>query len=312
MRTQRWRWVAGFLAALVLADFGVGSVLNALSRQVRTGEGIGQVRAAVEGEPIDLLVLGSSRARHHIDTDWISEELGIRALNLGANGQGIYHAYLTLGVMLEAGQVPDAVLLQVEPRDLRGVRFERAVHFYPELGASEFLQTTLPRFGKWTGVKLLSRTYRHNHRVFPTLRHVVMPPSESDMGTGFEPLNRAFRDLAMEPIEGDSALIDEESLEVHRALMALLASHELKVIVFEGPRLRERYDGWDLLFREEMGELVGGYKHMRFESWDEQEFEAFVSEDAYIDPAHLNGEAARHFTKEIVGTEAFRALDMGR
>ncbi|RDV37402.1 hypothetical protein DV096_12885 [Bradymonadaceae bacterium TMQ3] len=310
MKTEKWKWVVGFFAALVLADLGVGMGLRALSAKVRTGAGMGQVRAAVEGEPIDLLVLGSSRARHHIDTDWLGDELGIRALNLGANGQGTYYAYMVLAMLVEAGQVPDAVLLQVEPRDLRDPRLERARVLTPGYDGFEVMRRELPKMGKWAGVKLWSATYRYNHRVFEVVRHALFPPAE--VGTGFVGRVGAFRHVEAAPFDAEGARIDGEGWAFYEAFVELATEQGIEVVIFEGPRLRAERDVWESRAAEALEGLAADHPGVVWEAWDEARFEGLEERSLWYDPGYLNAEGARRFTALISDTPAFRSLGAGR
>lgn len=310
MKAGQWRWVVGFVAVLVLADLGVGALLRTLSARVRTGEGMGQVRAAVEGEPIDLLVLGSSRARHHVDTDWLSEVLEVRALNLGANGQGTYYAYLVLAMLVEAGQVPDAVLLQVEPRDLREPRLERARILTPAYDAYEVARRELPKMGTWAGVKLWSSTYRYNHRVFEVVRHALVPPEGG--GTGFVGRVGAYREVRSAPYDVEGARIDAEGWAFYEAFVDLAVAHGIEVVIFEGPRRREGRDVWEAKAAKALEELAAGHAGVAWRAWDEARFEELEDRALWYDPGYLNAEGARRFTALIAHTEAFEALGVGR
>ncbi|RDV37404.1 hypothetical protein DV096_12895 [Bradymonadaceae bacterium TMQ3] len=306
-----WKKVVLFLVGFVLLDFVFGSALDFVEEGVRSGEGIGLIRVASEQEAIDLLVLGSSRAKHHVDTEWLREAKSIRTYNLGMNGRGAYNAYLTLGLLLEKGPKPRAVLLQVEPRDLRGIRFERTKYFHPSIRKSQFLRETLPEYGDWMHVKLISRVYRHNNRVFSTVMRGIFARGVSEANSGFVALNRKYHDVDVEGWGYDHSSIDTRSIDVYRATLDLLAEHEIPVVIFEGPEFRNSTDGWDQLFREEMGKLISNYSNARFEAWDESTFSELDEQGLYVDPLHLNGEGARLFTQKIAETEAFEALLSG-
>ena len=62
----------------------------------------------------DVVILGSSRARHHYDSPFLSDTLGLDVYNAGVDGNGVILAEGLLELILERYH-PKLVLLDVEP-----------------------------------------------------------------------------------------------------------------------------------------------------------------------------------------------------
>ena len=62
----------------------------------------------------DILIMGSSRARHHYDAPFMSDSLGMNVYNAGVDGNGVVLAYGLLSLVLERYQ-PKLIVFDVEP-----------------------------------------------------------------------------------------------------------------------------------------------------------------------------------------------------
>ena len=78
-----------FVAAFVALDQVVGLTFQKLYFRTRTGEGGGLINEALMKNP-DILLLGSSRMKHHLDPSVLEKELSMSAYNGGVNGQEFF------------------------------------------------------------------------------------------------------------------------------------------------------------------------------------------------------------------------------
>jgi hypothetical protein len=303
---MRTLWLSfGFVLTLIAGDLLVGEGLMHLHGQLRTGKSGGEVRCALEQSDVDVVVLGTSRARHHIDTTAMSEVLDLRALNLGENGQGILYAHMVLGMMLERGIRPGLVLVQVEPRDLVDPMPGRAVALAPFARESQTVYETLAASDPWARVKLLSRTYRFNHSAISVLKHSLSPPSMGVDYSGYEPLRGTFNGEVSQTDTAARFEPDPLSVWIHGQLIDAARAAGARVVLFEGPRLRRGRSGWDEQASAQFEALARDHG-ATFVRWDEESFPDLARQELWRDVAHLNGAGAELFTAHILATELMR------
>lgn len=102
-----------FFAIVTVIDFGIGYMGDYLSSHVRSGDTKRTYDLAMQ-DCHDVLILGSSRARHHYDAPFFSDTLGLDVYNAGYDGNGVVLAYGLLEMIL-ARYKPRLILYDVEP-----------------------------------------------------------------------------------------------------------------------------------------------------------------------------------------------------
>jgi len=102
-----------FFAIVLTIDFTVGFFGDYLTCHVRSGDTKRTYDLSMK-DCHDVLILGSSRARHHYDAPFLSDTLGLDVYNAGYDGNGIVLAYGLLEMILERYQ-PKLILYDVEP-----------------------------------------------------------------------------------------------------------------------------------------------------------------------------------------------------
>jgi hypothetical protein len=145
---------------LVIADQAVGRGLAALYRSSTQDitRGLGDRSAVV--------ILGSSRAHHHYNSEIIGERLGVSVWNYGMNGQfGPTYPYGVMQVILST-YTPRLVVIDVQgpvfysgPED-----FARLSVLAPH-AQQPAVRDVLAHRSRWESLKLLSRVYPYNSRL---------------------------------------------------------------------------------------------------------------------------------------------------
>ena len=98
---------------VAIIDVGVGYVCDNLLTHAKGGI-TRQTNDLLMVDNHDVLILGSSRAKHHYDTRFLSDTLGLDVYNAGFDGKGVVLAYGILGMVLERYQ-PKLIVYDVEP-----------------------------------------------------------------------------------------------------------------------------------------------------------------------------------------------------
>ena len=102
-----------FFAFVAVVDVSVGSFGRYLQGHAKGGS-TRQFDDLVMKDQHDVLILGSSRARHHYDTPFLSDTLGLDVYNAGYDGNGVVLAVGILKMVLNR-YCPKLVIFDVEP-----------------------------------------------------------------------------------------------------------------------------------------------------------------------------------------------------
>lgn len=179
--------VAAIVVACVALDASLGRVSRAAYERTMTGDGAGVLNYSIT-KPTGILVLGSSRARHHLMPEVLERVLGLPSYNAGFNGNDLLYAAAVVHLRARRTPEPNAVILVVDP--LSFVRNEDEIQrtFVLSMYADdEAVFDLLAMRGRYERLKLVSQSYRMNGKVFPVLRNLTSQPSPSY--DGFVPLN---------------------------------------------------------------------------------------------------------------------------
>ncbi len=189
--SKSWRRLACKLTAMALlvalADFGAGALLSHFHGRTVEGDFGGRINAALN-QQADILVLGSSRAKHHYIPSIIEQESGLSAFNAGFDAQTLLCHYGMEQLSLDA-HVPKVILLEIGAEDLKAVNLRGAYDKLSVLlpyywrGNAEFRALLLGR-SPYESIKLWSRTYPFNSQLLPILKYTLSPESEGGSRTG--------------------------------------------------------------------------------------------------------------------------------
>lgn len=102
-----------FFIIIIAIDFFIGLTGDYLVGHVKYGDAK-RTNDLLMVDKHDIVIMGSSRARHHYDTPFLSDTLGMDVYNAGVDGNGVILAYGLLELMLERHQ-PKLIVFDVEP-----------------------------------------------------------------------------------------------------------------------------------------------------------------------------------------------------
>jgi hypothetical protein len=169
-----------FAILIVALDQTIGFVLKRLYLRTTSGEAGGLINCALRHDP-DVLVLGSSRAKHHVSPAILRARLSASVFNAGINGQDFLYAIMLLDLWTRSHAPPKAILLHVDLQSLSRSENEldRTSVFSAYFGESERVRSILLTRGKYEWLKYLSSSYRFNGKVLPIIKNLASRPDEA-------------------------------------------------------------------------------------------------------------------------------------
>ncbi len=295
--------IALFLAILFVLDRGIGLVLHQMMMRVNTGEGVGKINAALEPQhrDSDLIVFGSSRARHHIDPRVLDAGLKINSYNVAVNGMGIDYAAMLESMILKRGTKAKVFVLVFNVNDLFAGLQHKPSMFAPFLHDTPEVDKLLVRDWGDT-VKLWSVTYRYNSLVLPMLRFLSRP--EEDF-KGYLPLFGHLPeklDTNADPLAPpQGAKLDLSALDTFGYFVKSAKAAGIRVVCLEGPHFRVK--PVTTLEDDAVADIRQTVVSAGAEFWpmDENEYPQLKDKTLYRDAAHLNAEGSKLFS-ELLAT----------
>jgi len=230
-----------FLSVLIFLDLTISTFLASFLKRCPAGD-LKEMRYAIKECNEELIIMGSSRARHHLVPNVLGDSLKFDVYNAGMDGQGIYYHYSILASLLKRYR-PKLVLVDLTERDLLvSSRFglDGATVLHPFYGTSNELNEVL-ELGNWSNqLKLLSGLYRYNSTLSSMLSGYLV---ERQIVGGYEALHGSanLNDISRPVLDGDvdniPLLIDSMKMLYIHKFLTLAKENEVQVAITLSPSL---------------------------------------------------------------------------
>jgi hypothetical protein len=241
--------VIGVAALIVIMDRALGSGLSWLYRKTHTGESGGLINDALSRRA-QVLLLGSSRMRHHAMPAVLNRKLSLTAYNAGMDGQDFLYAVMLFDLWQRSHAPPEAIVLNIDPDSFEksDEELQRAGIFSFYYGDSPLVQKILNQRSRFERLKFVSRAYRANGKVLAIAKNLFAQP-DADFD-GFEPLSGQ---LSPQTVKAQCETIPTSNefwslkLECFRWLADYCGKHNTRLVLVQSPRYREdprAHDAW--------------------------------------------------------------------
>ena len=158
------------MCVTVVADRLISWIFaKAIFSKTLSGESGGTVNYLLQNKKnADFLILGSSRAKFHINPSLLTNVYDANGYNAGISGTGgLIYNNLLLQLLVSKGVKPRLIILQVDVYPYLTIENENATNeispLYPFLGESDVVRTYISSHAGYAEkFKLLFHTYRYN------------------------------------------------------------------------------------------------------------------------------------------------------
>ena len=132
-----------FIAVLIVCDRALFFIIDRSFRTIETGDMGGFVNK-VRKVKAEVVILGSSRARHHYDPEILQTALKTSVYNAGCDGQGIPYVLGMVDLLLN-DYTPKLLIIDVDPTALSFSqdKFDSAAILAPFIDESEAIRRIL-------------------------------------------------------------------------------------------------------------------------------------------------------------------------
>ena len=283
-----------FSAFVAAIDVGIGCVGDYLQANSKGGE-TKIFDDLVMRDKHDVLILGSSRARHHYDTPFLSNMLGLDVYNAGYDGNGVVLAYGIFEMVLER-YVPKLIIFDVEPdfdinvyaSDNNNKRYINNLKPYYR---NKAIAQVINQVSIEESYKVHSGMIRYNTVIINKLKDKFR--SGADNTKGFMPILGKY---VGEPAKREGAAPEADALKIDflERLILLAQSNNISIIFAASPK-------YGMVSVSDLQPAVDICKRYNVPFLDFYQNEDFMNHKEWFkEPMHLNDVGARKFSQELV------------
>ncbi len=296
MKTPGLKYAVLLITFVVVLDFVLGKIYQKFFFSNNSIKNDPLIHAVL-GTTEEILIFGSSRAKHHYNPQLISDSLGMSCFNVGAGGQNIYYHLALLESILEHHR-PQIVIYELMSIDFEKTPpqwdTEKLGELLPFYHRSTAIKNTLvEKRGQVERFKTLSNIYPFNSTQYVAIRNNFRPYQNHI--NGYIPLHKTWTKRiekeTLSPIESDP-----EKIKALFRFIDISQHNNIKLFIFVSPVFVEfqgasRYEEISLQIRKNYGIEVYNFEHTPH----------FLQHPHFFaDPLHLNQEGATEYTKLII------------
>jgi hypothetical protein len=304
-----------FLAWVFLLDVGLGFGLARLYRSTNSGDTGGLINYALSRHP-QVLLLGSSRMKHHVSPAVLSKKLSLSAFNAGVDGQDFLYAAMLLDLWkAHHNPPPSVVVLHVDqPSFSRGEQeLSRAKVFSFYFNQSALVREVMSERGPFERIKYLSRSYRANGRVLGILKNCLR--RQNSQFDGYSELEGSLAPRPSSPAttRADSQAKPEaywpRKIVWFGQMVAYCQEHHTRLILITSPRYsepRNEHEAWVGNLRALLARFPG-VEFLDISQYTHPELFA-EKPDLFKDDSHLNAAGSVILTELLAAEIQARML----
>jgi len=297
----------GLLACTIFLDRVLAWSMDAIYPEIKSGESGGAINyfLALEENP-DFLIMGNSRAHHHV----IPDSFELNTFNLSHNGMALPFQAGLISILKSQQKMPKVLLLQIEPSfflnrsdlDERDAQFLK--YFY---GKNELVTEYINRISTNEKIKYFFKLYRYNGKIFGLLLNYFKSKNRKEKLNydGFEPLEYNPKDTIrlnneikkLEKIKHSKRVmtIDSIALSYVQDVLDMCEEADTKIIFFTAPyywdqnseqgklNLQQYFDERDILYFNYNTIILPELKKKKF----------------WMDGTHLNIKGTKILTSDL-------------
>lgn len=281
--------IALFFAIVAVVDFGFGKVCDYLRDHTKGGFS-GNIHYICEESNEDIIMMGSSRMRHHYVPQVFEDSLGMTCYNAGIDGNGIITAYGFLEMILQR-YTPKLIIYDVHGFDMYtddNTKYLASLkEYYHKADIPDIFHSVKPA-ECW---KMKSSLYRYNSSFLGLLGDNLHPLKSFE--NGYWPSSKVM-DYEPEKPKAEFRDVDSLKLQYVEKFIDLARKHDVELVFCASPTYfgdilqNYNYPVKDICVRKEVP-FIDDYYDVDMNS----------SKKNWSDATHLNDIGARVYSKKL-------------
>jgi hypothetical protein len=277
---------------IVVADFGIGKALSYIYFNQKTGTRF-RTTYTLDSTNAKMLILGSSRASHHFNSNLLSERITTTTYNCGRDGTNIIYASTVLKSILKRYK-PSTIILDLNSSDFYKIpgNNENLLSLLPYYESHPEIQKALESRNDFESIKLLSKIYPFNSSIVSAISE-KFKVNEKDIN-GFMPLKGYDNSIVRDTLDLSNFEKNYQNFYYLKQIAEDCNDNGVKLIVIQSPRLTFYKNDFT---RNIVNEILSksSFRYINF-----------INNPIYLnnpkffkDQAHLNQDGADFFTKQV-------------
>jgi hypothetical protein len=286
-----------FIGVVFLMDLLVGNSLRWLYFKQKSGY-LYELTYSLDSTEADVIILGSSHAKHHYVPSILEDTLRLNCYNFGSGGQNIFYHYGILGSVLVRHN-PRIVILDLITIDFRKTEklynTERLSILMPYCASHKAINEVMDLRGPFEKVRSLSKIYPFNSQLLQMLYSFIGDKNTSvDLLKGYTPLEGKMTEYQRITSKANNYELDPLKIRYVTKIISLCKQNNIRLVIINSPSILNS-EGESMSF-DVIGEIGKEYD---IEVWNYENDERFLKADYIHDAYHLNDEGAHVYTSAI-------------
>jgi hypothetical protein len=285
------------LAVLFICDRAIGYLMNYLYFNQQSGDGY-LVTYAMDRTDADILILGSSRAKHSYDALIFEDSTKFSCFNAGRDGTE--HLLFNYGQFKAATSRynPEIVILDIRPEDLAysATEYDMLSPLLPYYKTHDEIKELLLERGPFEKLKHISALYPFNSLVF----QVVMGNLEINKRrkvhyNGYVPFRDAKVTGQIDTLPVHDTTLDEYKIELLEDMIRICSEKDIRLIFVYSPT-------WHIVTNNPYNSVLTELcNENQIDYLNLSNHPDFLANPGYFyDRTHLNDKGAKIFTSMLI------------
>lgn len=260
-----------------------------------------QTTYSLDSTRAKIIILGSSRARHHYIDQMIEDSLKASCYNTGNNGCLLFYNFGIFSSIIKR-YTPKIILLDINQADIyySSSSYDQIKLFYPYRGSRFDISELMQLNSKYEKCKFISCIYSFNSTIFPPDNFppnskTVIFKSEIQIPRGYTPIYGSTGKLHLQTKNVYQGSIDSNKLKIINKICEICEKKGIKLILIQSPLYIKIMDNAGAKIIQEIA-----IRH-NAKFWNYANNSTFISNPSlFYDIRHLNNKGAELFTKDII------------
>ncbi len=281
------------LLLLFIADLGVGSLMRKFYFRQESGDGY-LLTYVIDSTEADILILGSSRAKHGYVPSVFEENLNMSCFNAGRDGtEHILFNYAQF-TAITARYSPEIVIFDIRPEDLiyNASEYDMLSPLMPYYKTHKNIRDLIDIRSSFERLKHISAIYPFNSLIFQIIMgNLEMNKDRKPHENGYIPFCGSNLTSSLDTLQTPDYPIDTYKTEIIKDLMLTCKEKEIHLFLVYSPtyNIVESNDYQRIL--DEICE-DNDIEYLNFSNVHE----ILMNPGFFFDRTHLNDDGARQFS----------------
>lgn len=285
---------------LLGVDFLVGRVLDKMADKLPDQSEVGLTHLSVKKVDAPVLIIGSSRARHHYNTRQIEDSLGMHAYTIARDAHFVSYQSAVLNAVLDR-YTPKVVLWECGLNNLFSKERDAVHCLHPYYYDCDSLRSIIDKKeGASMAVKMRLNMYRYNG-VASNILMLSRSAARPDTMQGFLPIkgNLKGNDTILKMPEVVADTVDAVRLDIFKNTIKRMRDQGVTVILFDSPVYELENPHRNMASEQAIKDVCAQYGVPVFDNRYLDEFRN--SPEYFFDPTHINKEGTTVYTPIVIG-----------